>query len=249
MEFIFIPLRFPRKIMCIYKITFDNGYYYIGGTVDLGGRLTKHKSYIKNGVYPPIIQDAIHSCLTANIEVLEVINDRIKLKYREDFYIKRFFGLPLCLNTRDTSSLTSRKRSSKEIIIQFNERGREVRRYRSIAEAAQISGISYGSIAANLQGKSKAVSGAFYFRRVSNSGEVLHQELLVKRTAKHAQAVIKYDSNGNEVGIFRTIAEAATEVGIDRGSIRNSLYGERKSLVKGLYYYKFPDLREPVRTE
>lgn len=76
-----------KKIQCIYKIKFRNGFYYIGATKDLYNRVKNHISTLKKGsinttrlLFP--IRGTIY------FEIIEQVGDIYELYDKEQKYIE-----------------------------------------------------------------------------------------------------------------------------------------------------------------
>lgn len=85
--------------MGVYKISFDNNYFYIGSSSLLRHRLSQWKMRIrKNTVKNKNIKSILSISEYVSFEIIEEIGNKNKLKEREDFYIKKYWGQPLFLN-------------------------------------------------------------------------------------------------------------------------------------------------------
>lgn len=85
--------------MGVYKITFDNLHFYIGGSTDLRRRFSGWKTRLKNKKPKnKNILSILDRCNNICFEVLELVNNKDVVKQREDFFIKNNFLDPLCLN-------------------------------------------------------------------------------------------------------------------------------------------------------
>jgi hypothetical protein len=96
-----ITPKFKRKTnpMGVYKILFDDQYFYIGGSCFLKNRFRHWKTRLRAGnPKNKNIKSILHQTQKAKFVVLERIFNKEQLRDREDFYLKKYFNDPLCLN-------------------------------------------------------------------------------------------------------------------------------------------------------
>ncbi len=188
-------------VRCVYRITFDDGRFYIGSTNDLQRRLNKWRQKLTGGVYNKKIKFFVKNKFSCKADVLEYVEDRSKLLEREDWYIQRNRVNPLLLNRvkgayfGDTCGLTTkekRARIGKKLTPEQSKRLSDARRglKHTIYHAAQI--------------KETA-------RRIS--GKPINQ----------------YTKEGFFVKQFRCAGDAADELKIRLAAIRKVLYDGKLS--------------------
>jgi group I intron endonuclease len=92
------PLE-TKNIMCIYKLSFDSGLFYIGSTINLMRRIIQYRNslYSKTGINI-FLQAAANTHNSAKIEIIELITDRKIIREREEYHIKIHFDNPKNLN-------------------------------------------------------------------------------------------------------------------------------------------------------
>lgn len=99
MKFNFPELPRGAKISAVYKMIFDGGYFYIGSALNLKQRMNGWKFKMSNGIFKNHkVGIAFKNTTTVTFEILEVVDDPVFRRYREDGYIKINFGNELCLN-------------------------------------------------------------------------------------------------------------------------------------------------------
>lgn len=226
-------------LMCIYKMVFENDFYYIGSTVDFGGRIYRHKKMLSEKRQPPKIQVAFNGTNKISFEILEFVNNRDNLLTREEFYLEYHVGRRLCLNeSTKGNALTNKNMVNANPIVQFNAFGERIATYKSRTEAAIVLGLaSYGVIGRNIMGKTKLVAGQYYFRQTRKDGSIIEPKIKSSRIQKQSIPVIKMDLRKNVLAKFISITEAAVEVREHRKEIRRSIRGERGP-IKGKFIYK-----------
>ncbi len=112
-------------------------------------------------------------------------------------------------------------------VIQYDKEGKEIGRYKTIAQAIRQTGLSRNSITESISGTSEFVKGSRF---------VCCEGFSLKHRRK--TPVIQYDSNGEEIKRFSCVKDAALELGISMTSIRHNLSGSTH-YVKGLYKFRF----------
>lgn len=83
-----------------YRITFDNGCFYIGSTKSFRKRISCFKGMF-NGtgkMHNKKVIQCIVECNSVRFEVIEIINDQEVMKDKETLLINSFIGNPLLLN-------------------------------------------------------------------------------------------------------------------------------------------------------
>lgn len=96
------PFKRGENFAAVYKFTFDNGYFYIGGTKKIATRISKHREKIKNGNHTENVLKASIDCRTITFEILERVKDISVLGEREDYYLRLNWGDPLLLNRAES---------------------------------------------------------------------------------------------------------------------------------------------------
>lgn len=86
------------NIMCVYKITFNDGRFYIGSTRKLRVRLNSWRRDVKVGWVNKKIRFLVKDFSRVKVDVLEKIYDIQSLKIRETVYLQSNIGNPLLLN-------------------------------------------------------------------------------------------------------------------------------------------------------
>jgi len=96
-----ITPKFNRKInpMGVYKILFDDQYFYIGGSCFLKNRFRHWRTRLRAGnPKNKNIKSILDKVQKIEFVVLEKIFQKTQLRDREDFYLKKYFNDPFCLN-------------------------------------------------------------------------------------------------------------------------------------------------------
>lgn len=111
-------------------------------------------------------------------------------------------------------------------------------------------GVGVHSVHACCWGNTAVISGTI----VTTNHYLTPEELDLRRVttarfgAGRAVRVYAYDYNGEAVGVFATIADAAHELQIDYRNVRRGLMNPNR-LQQGYYFYADPDHRPPVNPE
>lgn len=99
-QFIYPELKRGEIVCAVYKMSFDDGSYYIGSSAHLKQRMWGWKFKLESGVDKNYkVTAAFKETTKIVFEILEIVDDPALRKFREDGYIKINFGKPLCLNS------------------------------------------------------------------------------------------------------------------------------------------------------
>lgn len=153
-NFIFHKLPFGEKIPAVYKMIFDDGSYYIGSALNIRQRMTGWKSKLNRGLRKNYrITEAFNKTNNVIFEIVEIIEDPIFRRFREDGYIKIHFGKPLCLNIAPSSfnnigvkqnpnRIKRDKCYNEQPVVKLNDNGDIIERYKSVAQASLKNNVS-----------------------------------------------------------------------------------------------------------
>ena len=98
-EFILPEMVRGDQVCAVYKMTFDCGGYYIGSALNLRQRINGWRFKLNSGVDKNYkVTEAFNKTNRIVFEILEIVDDPVLRKFREDGYIKINFGKPGCLN-------------------------------------------------------------------------------------------------------------------------------------------------------
>ena len=168
MKFIFPELPRGAKLSAVYKIIFDGGFFYIGSAINIKQRMNVWKFKMNAGEFKNYkVEEAFKNSQIITFEILEIVDDPVMRRFREDGYIKINFGKPLCLNIAPSAfTNTGVKQNPNK-----KKRPPNISQYKSVAKVDSIGQIIeiYESVkAACISNKTKAVSECFRncFRKV-----------------------------------------------------------------------------------
>jgi len=99
MEFIYPDITSENK-RCVYKLSFEDGSFYIGGTIDLLRRIGGYKAAFKYsiGQVNKLIARKAQQYNTIYFTILEVVPNELNPKELEDVWIRKFAKNNLLLN-------------------------------------------------------------------------------------------------------------------------------------------------------
>lgn len=90
----------------VYRIDFDNGFFYIGGSKHIKTRMSSWRTVIKSDrFYSKMLGESIKGAKSAVFRILE-ITTLGKLRDVETYYIRESFADTLCLNQSSSGHLT-----------------------------------------------------------------------------------------------------------------------------------------------
>lgn len=280
-EFIFPPLKRGEIVCAVYKMIFDDGSYYIGSATHLKQRMWGWKFKLNSGIDKNYkVTAAFKATDKVVFEILEIVDDPVLRKFREDGYIKLNVGKPLFLNIASNAYTNhgikqnpNKKKSTFGFkpIARVSEAGEILERFDSISHAENKYAItSIHECFKNCRRKSKGM----IFRLLDNEGNIISapepifkerkkpvrtpgyhisEEARLRVAAKREQQmkdgtfkyppqskwVIKMDIDGNELGRFPSIGQAAKDVQCnDSRNFKKQIKKSPRNYYKG-YIWKY----------
>lgn len=124
----------------------------------------------------------------------------------------------------------------KRPVVKFDRDGKKLQEYESVTAAAKNNDIGSGSILNACKGKSKS-SGGFIWKYKDDQSDVKS----LKNGEKCNVSVSQYDSFGNKLNEYLSIAEAAKKVGVSRTSISSACSGKTKTSAG--FFWKYTNVK------
>ncbi len=189
----FIVPQTPRgEVICaVYKMIFDDGSYYIGSTINLTQRINGWRFKLNSGIDKNYrVTAAFKASDTVTFEILEIIDDPVFRKFREDGYIKINFGKPLCLNIASNSinNLGIKQNPNKKVstywykaVAKIDDLGRIIETYSSVREANEKNNTQ--SVSECFKNSLRKVHGMM-FRELDKDGNVVPAPFVPLRERK-----------------------------------------------------------------
>lgn len=216
-QFIFPELGVGSQFCGVYKMIFDCGSYYIGSALNLKQRMWGWKFKLNSGVLKNYkITDAFNKTDSVKFEVLEIVDDPIMRRYREDGYIKIHYGKPGCLNIADNAfNNTGIKQNPNR--KRHKQRGTRVAKINDIGEVLE----TYESITeANLANNTRKINDCFndslkkihgfMFRKLDGDGNIIPAKIKErgKRKARKRGYKVSEKARKNMIEARRRVAES-----------------------------------------
>ena len=135
--------------------------------------------------------------------------------------------LKICID--DLVDKPKKKLSSKtkDVIRQYNQNGEFIKEFSDTRKAAQELGVSMDSICDAAAGR--RISAAGYLWRRCPVDSIIENIEIIKPFNIANRKILQISLNGEIIAEFKTIAEAARVVHIDRKGIRDVIYGRQKT--------------------
>lgn len=233
----------------VYKLTFNDKWFYIGSSVDLKRRMSGWKTrltqtgFSKNGSIKFILPEIVK----VNFKVLEIVPDGRSVKEVEDVYLKKFIDNEFCLNlTPDAFNGKGRKRhlgkppkvekvkgeiSKPKPVAQFDVNGKLVKKHKSIGAAARWLEIKPEGISEHLRGIGRKTVKGFVFKLIDENGRYIEHEIY-KNKMPIGRKFFQIDKNGKVVAEYHNLITAAKALGFP------SLTKNISRVLNGEYRYK-----------
>lgn len=235
---------------------------YIGQSVNLKKRISKHLYELKNGVhFNDHLQQAWYKYGENNFNISIICYcKKDELDEKEIYYIDLYkttdkkYGYnkdsggnknktrteESCNKMREywkqhggiNDGLLQATKRAKKPVIQFNKKGEIIAEYDSIIEASEATGIAFGNISAVCLGDNKTSFG--YVWRFKGDD---FNKFKIENNIKTKKKVVQYTMDRKYVNEYPSISDAWRETGIDYRNISAVCNGNRKS-ANG-YIWKF----------
>lgn len=220
--------------MCVYKFTLDTGFYYIGGTTNLGERISDHLKFYRSGTQAKAIMKALDEAKVITFDFVRFVNNREDLAKWEQSHLERNVGLPLCLNVHGKIITTYIAKEALHKVARVTN-GTIDKIYKSLQEAALDNGISIRTIDNNC--KAKYPRGPVLFRRLDTAGNIITPLKPLIDNSAAMKEVRQFDKHMRFIKWYESVSDAARELKVDRKSISKVANGKQKSSYGFIYRY------------
>lgn len=210
----------------VYQILNEgNGKIYIGSSTNLAKRKNEHFRLLrKNKHKNRYLQFSFNKNPDVfKFKVIEYVS-LCSLLIREQFYLDKYFdNQESCynMNPKSESSKGRTPRNTKKVYM-FNKKGQKIDEFSSILEASKITDINTASISLCANGKLKS-AGGFMWSKFEKAKTPIYKRKRPERTTR------KIISPESEIISFTNLSKFCEENNLSYGSIRDVLYGRRKS--------------------
>jgi group I intron endonuclease len=204
-EFIFPEFQKGVQVCGIYKMIFDDGSYYVGSSLNLRQRMWGWKFKLNNGVDKNYkVTAAFKNTFKVTFEIMEVVDDPIFRKFREDGYIKINIGKPLCLNIASSAynnlgiKMRPNRKENKvwnKTIVKIDDYGNILDTYESIREANDMNGTT--SVSDCFKDCNRKVKGMMY-RELDGDGNIVSPPFLEKKPRTHMRKGYKLSEEAKQ---------------------------------------------------
>ncbi len=219
-----------KFVKAVYKLIFNEKWYYIGGTVDLKRRIGQWKTRLQQDGFDKnaSIKFLLPEITEVRYEVLELVGDDVWVKSREKFYLDQCFDDELCLNiTPDTVNGKGRKLalgkppkppkakgqiSLPKPVAKFDSDGNFICEHKSIGDAARSIDVKTDAITAHLNGRKYKTVKGFIFKLISPDGSYIDHEIY-KDQIPLGRKFYQIDKDGKIVAEFFNVTEAGRAIG------------------------------------
>lgn len=239
----------------VYKIIFDNKWYYIGSSVDVHRRLCVWKHHLQKGEYTKnrSIGYILPHVSRIDFEILEFVRPDVEVKWYENKHIHRCFNDEYCLNIVDNAFDTIKDKkylgyeppkpkpeAPKKVndwnkkVAQFDLNGRLIKVHNSIGEASRFSGISNSIIRKAFTNKGVRPK-KYIFKAVAEDGSFIEPNILTQR-------ILSEDDIRFIVSNYRTVGNTKLQkmFGIGDSYLRSIATGKCRR-IDGLDYMEKMD--------
>lgn len=220
------------EAMCVYKFTLDTGFYYIGGTTNLGERISDHLKFYRNGTQSKAITKALDEARVITFEFLRFVNNKKDLGKWEQSYLERNVGLHLCLNTQSKIITTYIKKEALYKIARLTN-GVIDKIYNYSTEAAIDNGISVRTLRINYNAQYPI--GKVIYRKIDKNGDIIKPIKIKPSNRPGEKKIRQYDKDLNFIQQYVSMSEAARSIGITRREVGKVANGVQR-IAKGFIF-------------
>jgi hypothetical protein len=201
-KFIMPKIVSKTPVAAVYKIRFDCGSFYIGGSTNVKQRMWNWKFKLTAGIKKNArVTAAFERTTTITFEIIEYAEDASVIKLREDFYIKQSWGSELLLNrapgafdstglkwTEDQIKRKPIYKTASKPVGKFDQGGILLKTYESRLAAAKENGVAPERIRKCLKKYGHTVNG-FVYKQLNASGEYIEAPIVRRKQRKKGYAV------------------------------------------------------------
>lgn len=218
------------KLSGVYRILFDDGFFYIGCSVDLRSRSSGWGGIVKNpdaerGLYAlgALMVAKIKERRSCRFEIVELC-DASDVKDREGYYLNKF---------KDDPFLLSVPECQYKPVLQYKKDGCFVKRHDSITAAAKYNNTSLWRIQEVLNGNRGSHAGMVFIHE--NEYNKRRQDIVKRRyqlelPKKNKNVkVVQCNTEGEALAVHKTYAAAGRIVGCDPQNIKRVVAGRQKT--------------------
>lgn len=225
------------KITCVYRITFVDGTFYIGGSGNMRSRASSWKCGMEskniNGIkIGAAVSNKIKQLNHATLDILELCHLN-ELRDKESFYLDKYKD--------DPNMVSSNEGGAWKSVLQYTKTGVFVKKHYSTEGAARYIGANIYSVQRVLTGERESCKGMIfiYEHDYHKRRKSIVKSRYKKSERKNGRNVLKINEEGRIVAEFKRIAEAARSVGCSPRNISRVLNGFQKTA--GGYSFKYPE--------
>jgi hypothetical protein len=193
-KFIIPKIKSRKPVAAVYKMSFDCGGFYIGGSTNIKQRMWGWKFRLEAGIKKnERVTAAFLKTKKVVFEIIETVDDPASVKFREDVYIKQYWGRELLLNRapnafdgtgmRWTSEQLAKKPIFKTCIKpvgKFDKGGNLIKEYESRLAAAIDNNVDTQRIRKCLKKYGHTVNGFVYKQKDAN-GNYIEAPVVAKK--------------------------------------------------------------------
>lgn len=222
--------------VCVYKITFECGMFYIGSSINLYRRAVQYRyNFYNRHDINKKLKAALNSHNSAVMTILEVCNDEKTLRDMEDFYIKSNFDNPHILNRSKSAYSNRSKKFPDEAYASGNYmRGRKMPQETKDKISQTTKGKIFSEetkIKLSAAAKGRVFSDEHKKKlSIAKTGRVMPESEREKRRGKTNIPVDMFTLDGAFIESFSSYSDAAKKIGSRAGHIGEAVNGKYKSL-------------------
>lgn len=221
-QFIIPKIKSQVPVAAVYKMIFDCGGFYVGGTTNIKQRMWNWKFKLNAGVKKNILVSAAFEKTSKIVfEIVEYVEMPESVKDREDFYIKKFWECGLLLNRAPSAfNGLGMKWTQEQIenrppsvvngvkIGKFDKSGTLIAVYESIGHAARENETSESNITRCLKKRGRYTKG-FVFKKADDKGEFIEAPIIKNKVAgKKKGTKISDQGRANiRAGLLRRVSQ------------------------------------------
>lgn len=224
------------KLSGVYKISFEDGSFYIGSSVHLRSRaevwnlLMKTKNGTPGKTIGTAVFEKILANLSASFDIIELCAAK-DVRDKESFYLDKYKD--------DPNMVSNELCGAWKAILQYRPDGGFIKKHYSLSAAARYINTNIASIQRVLSGSRKSVKGMLFIYEHdyhSRRNQIIKSRY-TKGERKNGRLIVMVDEKGCTIKSFKKMADAAKEVGCRPQNIKRVLVGQQKTAKGFIFKY------------
>lgn len=252
-QFICPKVKYGIKQSAVYKIVFDDTYFYIGSTTNLSRRFERWRVSIRNGGGAGvnlIMKGILPSINKVEFIVIEYVNNGESPKIKEDLLLKKYQNDIFSLNISNSAFKISGIKGMRNYVVQekkkikvhkIDKSGNLVAVFDSLMDAIADIGCNRRNFTRIFRRGTTQYYRGFYYKRFDSDGNYIQPKetgnnYIIPKGKILPKEILKFTTDGVFIRKYESMYELAKEHKTNPSNIRNQIKYSPKNYYKGFVY-------------